>query len=109
MHKDKGRVELGQNLGDLPPLSLNTPALTAPGEGHPEPGTGHSYKANVIAPAWTSEGQQGSWPWRRSRGLGQPWELVMVGTGQNMSLDIRVPMSLAVGADSTAETRGLRK
>jgi hypothetical protein len=79
MHEHTGRAdlaELAQNLRNLRPPSLNTPVPTALGKGHPEPGTGHSYTANVKAPAWTSEGhQQGSWTLRKAQG--SPWELVM--------------------------------
>lgn len=55
MHEDMGRVELeelAQNLRGLPPPSLNTPALIALGKEHLEPGTRHSYRANVKAPAF---------------------------------------------------------
>lgn len=55
MHGGMGRVELeelAQNLRDLPPPSLNTPALIALGKRHPEPGTGHRLKADVHAPAF---------------------------------------------------------
>lgn len=80
MHGEVELAELASNLRDLPPPSLNTPALTALGKGHPGPGTGH--KANVKAPACPSEGQQGSWTLRKV--LGPPWELVMVsGAGQS--------------------------